>query len=152
MHVKTGKYSSIGTRFSVIQIAIVSILLVIFTAVLMVVNITRIERALEDRLAGYFSHIRSDPGNSALESGLCASIDNYVDALFLDDSIVFVQVWSDDSPVATRARETFQDRDFAFSNSRRISSPAPQISPTGKPSSARFESRFRAARFATNCF
>ena len=113
MHAKVGKFSSIGTRFSVVQIAIVSILLVIFTAVLMAVNIDKIERALADRLAGYFG-ISEVTLKIPLWNVDYASVNSFIDALFLDDSIVFVQVWSDDGAIATKAREPFKDKDFTF--------------------------------------
>ena len=88
-------------------------MLVVSSAIVMVINSNRIENELAERIDGYFG-IAKVTLAIPLWNLDDASIVNFIDALFLDDSITYVEVSSEGSAVATRARPAFKDKDFLF--------------------------------------
>ena len=111
---------------------IVTFMLLGFAAITIVLNTTRINKRLENHL------IRTlRLADASLASPLWNfdfdTINGFADALFLDNSIVFVRVIGEKEVVTTRIRENFQERDFLFfQKSRRFLTKTAEIEKQGK--------------------
>ncbi len=86
------KVSSISRRFSYALISIIAILFLAFTAIVLLYDINRIESEMQKRLdnAILFSE-NSLP--IPLWNLDYLVVNEFVEALFLDDSIVYVKIW-----------------------------------------------------------
>lgn len=111
------KFYSLSRRFSSILIGVVTIVLFVFAASAIVINLSETERALEKRLANTFSLARISLATSLwnLDTDV---INNFIEALFLDESIVYVHIlWTDDD-IKPKTRSAYQDKTFDdFANS-----------------------------------
>ncbi len=85
------KFYSLGRRFSAILIGVVTILLVLFAAAAIVINLSESEKDLQKRLASTFSLARISLSTSLwnLDHDV---INNFIEALFLDESIVYAHI------------------------------------------------------------
>ena len=107
------KFYSIGNRFSYALIGVVTLVLLGFAALVLFVNISRMEGELNTRL--------NNPLKIA-ESSLVEPIWNvdhetvhsFIEALFLDEFIAFVRIAEGEVEIARQTRPQFAQRDFAF--------------------------------------
>ncbi len=111
-----GKFYSLSRRFSTILIGVVTVLLLLFAATAIVINLSESEKALQKRLANTFNLARISLATSLwnLDSDV---INNFIEALFLDESIVYVHIlW--DVDIQPKIRPAFQDKTYEdFANS-----------------------------------
>ncbi len=106
-------FSSLSRRFTYAFVGVVTCILLCFAAVSIAVNTARMNQKLTTQL------------DSAMELALASirtplwnfdfdNVDGIVDALFLDNSVVYVCVYEHDTIATTRIREEMKDRDFAY--------------------------------------
>lgn len=97
------KPSSISRRFSYTLISVVSLLLVVFTTIVIFFNIHRIDTGMEKRLKNAISF-----AENSLPSPLWnldySFVDDFVEALFLDESIVYLKISWKDQIIAEKKR------------------------------------------------
>lgn len=97
------KTSSISRRFSYTLISVVSLLLVVFTTIVIFFNIHRIDKGLEKRLKNAITF-----AENSLPSPLWnldySFVDDFVEALFLDESIVYLKISWKDQIIAEKKR------------------------------------------------
>ncbi|MDZ7666517.1 MAG: histidine kinase dimerization/phospho-acceptor domain-containing protein [Desulfotignum sp.] len=97
------KTSSISRRFSYTLISVVSLLLVVFTTIVIFFNIHRIDKGMEKRLKNAITF-----AENSLPSPLWnldySFVDDFVDALFLDESIVYLKISWKDQIIAEKKR------------------------------------------------
>ena len=107
------KIYSISRRFSFTLIGVVTLALFSFAAVGIFIYISKIDSRLENQL------------NSALklaETSLKTPLWNFdysgvgdlVEALFLDEAIVYIRIFEKDEIITTRVRAQFQEKDFSY--------------------------------------
>ena len=105
--------SSISRRFSYAFIGVVTLILLVFAATAIFVNSGRINAELEKRLdnALKLSYISLPAPLWNLDNDI---VDDFIEALFLDESIVFAEVVWGDQVISRRVREKFQQKDAAY--------------------------------------
>jgi signal transduction histidine kinase/CheY-like chemotaxis protein len=107
------KSSSISKRFTYALIGIVTLLLVGFAMIAVLLNIKRIDADLEEGL---------DNTVKIAQVGLAVplwnldsdTLSHFVEALFLDESLVFVKILSESSTIADQSRAEYKGRDYAY--------------------------------------
>jgi signal transduction histidine kinase/CheY-like chemotaxis protein len=105
--------SSISKRFTYALIGIVTLLLVGFAMIAVLLNIKRIDADLEEGL---------DNTVKIAQVGLAVplwnldsdTLSHFVEALFLDESLVFVKILSESSTIADQSRAEYKGRDYAY--------------------------------------
>lgn len=110
-HTHDRKLYSLSRRFSAILIGVVTILLFVFAATAIVINLAESEKDLHKRLANTFNLARISLATSLwnLDSDV---ITNFMEALFLDESIVYVHtLWTDDD-IEPKVRAAFRDKTY----------------------------------------
>jgi signal transduction histidine kinase/DNA-binding response OmpR family regulator/HAMP domain-containing protein len=107
------KVQSISRRFSYAFVGVVTILLLGFAAIAIFVNITRIEAGLENTVenALKLSHISLPAPLWKLDNDI---VNDFIAALFLDQSLVYAEVSWGGQVVAKRIRPKFQQKNFAY--------------------------------------
>ena len=85
------KVSSISRRFSYTLISIVTLLLVVFTTIVILFNINRIEKGMEKRLNNAISFAENSLP-IPLSNLDYSFVEDFVEALFLDESIVYLKI------------------------------------------------------------
>ena len=108
---QTPKVQSISRRFSYAFIGVVTLLLFGFAAVAIFINITETEKELERRL-DYSLNLSTTSLPKALWNLDNDVVDDFVEALFLDEAIAFVSVSWANQPITTHTREQFKNIDF----------------------------------------
>jgi len=105
--------SSIGRRFSYAFIGVVTLVLLLFAATAIFVNSARINAELEKRLdnALELSYISLPAPLWNLDNDI---VDDFVEALFLDESIVFAEVLWGGQVISRRVRGKFQQKDASY--------------------------------------
>ena len=100
------KVSSISRRFSYALISIIAILLIAFTAIVLLYDINRIESEMHERLdsAILFSE-NSLP--TPLWNLDYMVVNEFVEALFLDQSIVYLKIWWKDQIISERVHPDY---------------------------------------------
>jgi signal transduction histidine kinase len=103
------KVSSISRRFSYALIAVVTLLLIVFAAVGIIFNITMMEHELETRLdnAMKLAQISLPTPLWNLDKDV---VNDFVEALFLDESIVYTKISWRDQVITKKERAGFQLR------------------------------------------
>ncbi len=109
---QTPKVQSISRRFSYAFIGVVTLLLFGFAAVAIFINITETEKELERRL-DYSLNLAEKSLPKALWNLDNDVVDDFVEALFLDDAIVHAKVMWANQVIIERTRENFQGIDFS---------------------------------------
>ncbi len=107
------KAYSISRRFSYALIGVVTLILLVFAVLAIFVHIkrmnTKLNRQLEDM---------QKLSESSLEKPLWnfdfTTIDGFIDALFLNKSIVYVSVYEHSNMVAIRSHPEFRHRNFSY--------------------------------------
>jgi signal transduction histidine kinase len=101
------KVSSISRRFSYTLIGVITILLIVFAATVVVFDIKRIEREIEQRLDNAIEFaLNSLP--TPLWNLDYVVVGDFVDALFLDESIVYAKLSWKNKTIIEKVRPGFQ--------------------------------------------
>ena len=103
--------SSISRRFSYALIAVVTLLLIAFAAVGILLNITKMESELEARLDNAM-RLAQKSLPTPLWNMDNDVVNDFVEALFLDDSIVYTKISWGDQVISQKKRPGFELRPF----------------------------------------
>jgi signal transduction histidine kinase len=106
----TAKIRSVSRRFSYAFIGVVTFILMLFAGTAIFIDSSRINTELEKRLdnALELSNISLPAPLWNLDNDV---VDDYIEALFLDESIVFAEVVWGNQVISKRVREKFQQTD-----------------------------------------
>lgn len=85
------KVTSISRRFSYTLISIVTLLLVVFTTIVILFNISRIERGMEKRLNNAINFAENSLPTPLWNLDY-SFVEDFVEALFLDESIAYLKI------------------------------------------------------------
>jgi len=85
------KVTSISRRFSYTLISIVTFLLVVFTVIVILFNISRIEKGMDKRLSNAISFAENSLPTPLWNLDY-SFVEDFVEALFLDESIVYLKI------------------------------------------------------------
>jgi len=122
------KNYSVSQRFTYALISVVTLLLMGFAAVAILINVRKIDADLQDRLdnAAKLAQVTVALPLWNLD---VETINNFVDALLLDESLAFVRILSEGHPITTRGRSNYQKDVFGhFSQSSEFLVKAADIS------------------------
>ena len=110
---KIPKESSINRRFSYALIVVVAVILFIFATTVIFIEINTIDSTLENRSnnALKLSQISLSIPLWELNNN---TIDGFVEALFLDDTIVYANIVVDDGTNLGKSRPPFNGKDFSY--------------------------------------
>ena len=111
------KPTSISRRFSYALISIITLLLISFTAVVIFYNLSRIESEMQKRLDSAILFAENSLSIPLWNLDYML-VNDFVDALFLDDSIVYIKLSWKDKLISERER-----KDFKLNNIQSASSP-----------------------------
>ena len=103
------KVSSISRRFSYTLIGVITILLIVFAATVIVFDIKRIEREIEQRLDNAIEFARNSLPTPLWNLDYVV-VNDFVDALFLDESIVYTKISWKNKVIIEKVRPGFQVR------------------------------------------
>jgi signal transduction histidine kinase len=94
-------------------IGVVTLLLMGFAAVAILINVRKIDADLQDRLdnAAKLAQVTVALPLWNLD---VETINNFADALLLDESLAFVRILSEGQPITTRGRTDYQKKDFSY--------------------------------------
>jgi signal transduction histidine kinase len=106
-----GKFYSLSRRFSTILISVVTILLLLFAASAIIINLSESEKELQNRLANTFSLARISLATSLWNLDLDV-VNDFVEALFLDDSIVYANILLNVDNIKPRARSPYRNKTY----------------------------------------
>jgi signal transduction histidine kinase len=106
-----GKFYSLSRRFSTILISVVTILLLLFAASAIVITLRESEKELQERLAHTFSLARITLSTSMwnLDHDV---INNFIEALFLDESIVYANVVLSVDYIQPKVRDKYRGKTY----------------------------------------
>ena len=107
------KVRSVSRRFSYAFIGVVTLILLVFAGTAIFVDSGRINAELEKRLdnALKLSYISLPAPLWNLDNDI---VDDFIEALFLDESIVFAEVVWGGQIISKRVREKFQQKDTSY--------------------------------------
>jgi len=103
----TPKVSSISQRFSYALIGVITLLLIVFAAVVIFVDINKIENALETRLYNAIEFAQNSLATPLWNLDYVV-VNDFVEALFLDESIVYTKISWKDKIITEKTRTGFQ--------------------------------------------
>jgi signal transduction histidine kinase len=106
-----GKFYSLSRRFSAILIGVVTILLLLFAASAIVINLSESEKDLQKRLTNTFSLARISLSTSLWNLDLDV-VNNFIEALFLDKSIVYAHILLNVDHIKPRIRAPYQGKTY----------------------------------------
>jgi signal transduction histidine kinase/HAMP domain-containing protein len=101
------KVSSISRRFSYTLIGVITILLSVFAATVIFFDIKRIEREIEQRLDNAIEFAQNSLPTPLWNTDYVV-VSDFVDALFLDESIVYIKITWKNKTIAEKVRPGFQ--------------------------------------------
>jgi signal transduction histidine kinase len=106
-------FRSVSRRFSYAFIGVVTLILIVFAATAIFVDSGRINAELEKRLdnALKLSYISLPAPLWNLDNDI---VDDFIEALFLDESIVFAEVVWGGQVISKRVRKKFQQKDSSY--------------------------------------
>jgi len=109
------KNYSVSKRFTYALIGVVTLLLMGFAAIAILINVRKIDADLQDRLdnAAKLAQVTVALPLWNLD---VETINNFADALLLDDSLAFVRILSEGNPITTRGRADYQKDVFSHFN------------------------------------
>jgi signal transduction histidine kinase/CheY-like chemotaxis protein len=109
---QSSKTTSVSKRFTYALISVVTLLLVAFAAVAILINVRKIDADLQDRLdkAAKLAQVTVALPLWNLD---VETINNFVDALLLDESLAFVRILSEGQPITTRGRADYSKYVFS---------------------------------------
>ena len=107
------KIRSVSRRFSYAFIGVVTLILILFAGTAIFIDSSRINAELEKRLdnALKLSYISLPAPLWNLDNDV---VDDFIEALFLDESIVFAEVVWGNQVISKRVREKFQQKDVSY--------------------------------------
>jgi len=107
------KIRSVSRRFSYAFIGVVTLILILFAGTAIIIDSSRINAELEKRLdnALKLSYISLPAPLWNLDNDV---VDDFIEALFLDESIVFVEVVWGNQVISKRIREKFQKKEASY--------------------------------------
>ncbi|MGD9180239.1 MAG: ATP-binding protein [Desulfobacterales bacterium] len=107
------KVRSVSRQFSYAFIGVVTLILLVFAGTAIFVNSGRINAELEKRLdnALKLSYISLPAPLWNLDNDI---VDDFIEALFLDESIVFAEIVWGGQVISKRVRERFQQREASY--------------------------------------
>ena len=107
------KIRSVSRRFSYAFIGVVTLILILFAGTAIFIDSSRINAELEKRLenALKLSYISLPAPLWNLDNDV---VDDFIEALFLDESIVFAEVVWGDQVISKRVREKFQQKEAGY--------------------------------------
>jgi len=107
------KNRSVSRRFSYAFIGVVTLILFLFAGIAIFIDSSRINAELEKRLdnALKLSYISLPAPLWNLDNDV---VDDFIEALFLDESIVFAEVVWGNQVISKRVREKFQKKDASY--------------------------------------
>ncbi len=107
------KVHSIRRRFSRAFIGIVTLILLAFATIAIFVNVTRLENGLKKSLDNVveLAKISLPTPLWNLDNDI---VNDYIEALFLDDALVYAEVVWEGSVITTKIRPKFQVKDYAY--------------------------------------
>jgi signal transduction histidine kinase len=105
------KLSSISQRFSYALIGVITLLLIVFAAIVIFVDINKIENELETRLDNAIEFAQNSLATPLwnLDHDV---VNDFVEALFLDESIVYTRISWKNQIIAEKKRNGFQQKDI----------------------------------------
>lgn len=101
------KVSSISQRFSYALISIIALLLIVFTAIVILYDINRIESGMQKRLDNAILFAENSLPTPLWNLDYMV-VNDFVEALFLDESIVYLRIWWKDQTITERERPGIQ--------------------------------------------
>jgi len=101
------KVSSISRRFSYALIGVVTLLLITFAAVVILLGINKIQREMETRLDNAIEFAQNSLPTPLWNLDYVV-VNDFVDALFLDESIVYTKISWENQIIAEKKRPGFQ--------------------------------------------
>ena len=101
------KVSSISRRFSYALIGVVTLLLITFAAVVILLDINKIEREMETRLDNAIEFAQNSLPTPLWNLDYVV-VNDFVEALFLDESIVYTKISWENQVIAEKKRPGFQ--------------------------------------------
>jgi signal transduction histidine kinase len=101
------KVNSISRRFSYILISILTLLLIAFAAVVIIVDINRIESEMQKRIDNAIMFAQNSLPTPLWNMDYLV-VNDFVDALFLDESIVHIRISWKDQLITAKNRGGFQ--------------------------------------------
>ncbi len=109
---------SLGSRFTVILTVVMSCFFLIFSSIITVRNISSMRSQLDKR-ATELSSLAQSSLSSALWQYNHSNINDFVEALFIYEDLVFIKAITDDNnPIKTKIRPKYQSSSFSdFENS-----------------------------------
>jgi ABC-type polysaccharide/polyol phosphate export permease len=111
---------SISKRLSYAFIGVVSLVLLIFTTIVIYINVTRMNANLEYHLDNNL-HIAEASLVAPLWNFDSNTVNGFVNSLFSDEAIVYVRVMEDGTIVASRVREGLEQNQLSdFQQSSRF--------------------------------
>jgi signal transduction histidine kinase len=107
------KIRSVSRRFSYAFIGVVTLILILFAGTAIFIDSSRINAELEKRLdnALKLSYISLPAPLWNLDNDV---VDDFIEALFLDESIVFAEVVWGNQVISKRVREKYEQKDASF--------------------------------------
>ena len=113
-HTKSdGVKYSLTSRFSLALTGIVTLVLVLFSAIAVFYNTSKIETRLRQKLE-HTSKLAETSLPSSVWQLDYSSMEDLLDAIFADEAIVFAKIGADDDTLAEKIRPPFLQRDFSF--------------------------------------
>lgn len=109
--IQDGKFYSLSRRFSAVLIGVVTVLLLVFAATAIVLNLSEAEKDLQKRLANTFGLARISLSTSLWNIDHDV-INNFIEALFLDESIVYAHILLTVDDVKPKLRSKYHDKTF----------------------------------------
>ncbi len=103
----TPKVSSISRRFSYALIGVITILLIVFAATVIFFDINRIESEMEQRLYNAIEFAQNSLPTPLWNLDYVV-VNDFVDALFLDESIVYAKISWKNKIITEKVRPGFQ--------------------------------------------
>jgi len=103
----SSKVSSISRRFSYALISVIALLLIAFAAVVIFFDINRIESEMETRLDNAIMFAENSLSTPLWNLDYTV-VNDFVEALFLDESIVYTKIWWEDQVITEKLRPGLQ--------------------------------------------
>ena len=107
------EFYSLSRRFSYALIGVVSATLFTFAAIAIFAGISRTSADLEARLGNTLKLAQTGLVNPLWNFDY-ATVNSFIEALFQDESVVYVNIADDGKVIATRARPELQERDYTY--------------------------------------
>ena len=105
------KVNSISRRFSYALISIITLLLIVFAVIVIFFDIIRIETEMEKRLDNAILFAENSLPTPLWNLDYMV-VNDFVEALFLDESIVYLKIWWESQVITERERSGFQSKNF----------------------------------------